>query len=83
MLLLGPGTLYPLHEHPAVEIYCPLTLDAEWWLGDGPWRSEPPTAIIYHAPGVRHAMRAGLSPLLAVYIWRGDLATHARLSPAG
>jgi hypothetical protein len=83
VLLLGPGTLYPLHEHPAVEIYCPLTLDAEWWLGDGPWRSEPPTAIIYHAPGVRHAMRAGLSPLLAVYIWRGDLATHARLSPAG
>jgi hypothetical protein len=29
------------------------------------------------------AMRAGLSPLLAVYVWRGDLATHARLSPAG
>jgi Dimethlysulfonioproprionate lyase len=83
VLLLGPGTLYPLHEHPAVEIYCPLTLDAEWWLGDGPWRREPPAAIIYHAPGVRHAMRAGLSPLLAVYVWRGDLATHARLSPAG
>jgi hypothetical protein len=82
VLLLGPGTLYPLHEHPAVEIYCPLTHDGEWWLGNGPWRREPPAAIIYHAPSVRHAMRAGVSPLLAVYIWRGDLATHARLSPA-
>jgi hypothetical protein len=82
VLLLGPGTLYPLHEHPAVEIYCPLTLEGEWWLGNGPWRREPPAAIIYHAPSVRHAMRAGSSPLLAVYIWRGDLATHARLSPA-
>ena len=82
VLLLGPGTLYPLHGHPAVEIYCPVTLDAEWWLGDGPWRREPPAAIIYHGPSVRHAMRAGLSPLLAVYIWRGALATHARLSPA-
>jgi hypothetical protein len=83
VLLLGPGTLYPLHEHPAVEIYCPVTGDAEWWRGNGPWRREPAAAVIYHAPKARHAMRAGLLPLLAVYIWRGDLATHARLSPAG
>ena len=82
VLLLGPGTLYPLHEHPAVEIYCPLTLDGEWWLGNGPWRRERPGGIIYHAPSVRHAMRADVSPLLAVYIWRGDLTTHAQLSPA-
>jgi hypothetical protein len=82
VLLLGPGTLYPLHEHPAVEIYCPLTLDGDWWRGNGPWRREPPGGIIYHAPSVRHAMRAAVSPLLAVYIWRGDLTTHARLTPA-
>jgi len=60
-----------------------MTVDGEWWRGDGPWRREPAAAVIYHAPSVRHAMRAGLLPLLAVYIWRGDLATHARLSPAG
>jgi len=29
---------------------------------------------------VRHATRAGDAPLLAVYLWRGDLATHARLT---
>ena len=81
VLLLGPGALYPMPEHPAVEIYCPLTPDGEWWRGDGPWRREPPAAAIYHEPNLPHAMRAGSSPLLAVYIWRGDLATHATLTP--
>jgi len=31
---------------------------------------------------VRHATRAGASPLRAIYLWRGDLATHARLTPS-
>jgi quercetin dioxygenase-like cupin family protein len=82
VLLLGPGTLYPLHEHPAVEIYCPVTSEGEWWKGAGPWHREPPAATIFHAPNVPHAMRASGSPLLALYLWRGDLATHAKLTPA-
>jgi dimethlysulfoniopropionate lyase len=81
VLLLGPGTLYPLHEHPAVEIYYTLTSEGEWWKGAGLWHREPPAATIYHAPNVPHAMRAGSSPLLALYLWRGDLATHAKLTP--
>jgi hypothetical protein len=83
VLLLGPGTHYPLHEHPAVEVYYTLTAEGEWWREAGPWRREPPGTAIYHAPHVRHATRAGTSPLLAVYLWRGDLATHARLTLAG
>jgi len=82
VLLLGPGTHYPLHEHPAVEVYYTLTSEGEWWKGAGPWRREPPATAVYHAPNVPHAMRAASSPLLAVYLWRGDLATHARLTPA-
>jgi len=80
VLLLGPGAYYPLHAHPAVEVYVTLTPDGEWWRGDGPWRREPPGAAIYHAPGVPHAMRAGSAPLLALYVWRGDLATYARIT---
>jgi hypothetical protein len=80
VLLLGPRAHYPLHAHPAVEIYYTLTPDGEWWRGDGPWRHEPPGAVIHHAPNVRHATRAGASPLLAIYLWRGDLATHAKLT---
>lgn len=79
VLLLGPGTHYPLHHHPAVEVYCPLSGDGEWWRGAGPWRREPAGALIYHAPHVPHATRTGAGPLLAVYLWQGDLATDARL----
>lgn len=82
VLLLGPETQYPLHEHPAVELYYTLTSEGEWWRGAGPWRREPRAAAIYHAPRVPHATRAGSSPLLALYLWRGDLATHARLTSA-
>jgi hypothetical protein len=79
VLLLGPRTHYPLHAHPAVEVYVTLTPDGEWWREDGPWRREPASAAIHHASGVPHATRAGEAPLLAVYVWRGALATHARL----
>ena len=82
VLLLGPGTHYPLHEHPAIEIYYTLTSEGEWWMGAGPWRREPLATAIYHAPNVPHATRAGSSPLLALYLWRGDVATHAKLTPA-
>jgi hypothetical protein len=80
VLLLGPHAHYPLHAHPAVEIYYTLTPGGEWWRDDGPWRQQPPGTVIHHAPNVRHATRAGISPLLAIYLWRGDLATHAKLT---
>jgi len=79
VLLLGPRTHYPLHHHPAAEVYIPLNT-AEWWRGDGPWREQAPGAIIYHAPNVPHATRAGGTPLLALYLWCGELATPARLT---
>ena len=78
VLLLGPGTQYPLHHHPATEIYVPLN-EAEWWRGGGPWREEAPGAVILHPSGVPHATRTGRLPLLAIYLWSGDLGTHARL----
>jgi len=81
VLLLAPSTHYPLHAHPAVELYVTLTSDGEWWRDEGPWRSEAAGAVIHHASGVPHAMRAGMTLLLALYVWRGTLGTHARLRP--
>lgn len=80
LLLLGPGTLYPAHRHPASELYIALTGDAAWQRGDEAWRSEPAGAVIHHASGEPHAIRAGPTPLLAAYLWMGELATYARLS---
>ncbi|WP_119459107.1 dimethylsulfonioproprionate lyase family protein [Rhodospirillaceae bacterium SYSU D60014] len=79
VLLLGPGTYYPAHHHPASEIYCIVSGDAEWRRGDTPWRRQPPGAVVHHAPNLSHATRARAEPLLAVYLWRGDLATCATL----
>jgi len=78
VLLLASRTHYPRHHHPATELYLPLNI-AEWWRGDGPWRAEPPGVVIHHEPEVPHATRAGEDALLAVYLWTGDLATHARI----
>jgi hypothetical protein len=79
ILLLGPGIHYPSHNHPAVEIYVVLSGEAEWQKGGEPWRREPPSAVIRHDSMVSHATRALADPLLAAYVWRGDLATHARI----
>src|SRR5262245_3196579 len=79
VLLLGPRTHYPRHHHPASEVYIPLNA-ADWWCVEGPWREEVPGAVIHHAPNVPHATRAGQTPLLALYLWRGELTTHARLT---
>jgi hypothetical protein len=81
VLLLGPHTHYPRHAHPAEELYLPLN-PAEWWRGEGPWTTQPPGTLIHHAPNVPHATRTGAGPLLAIYLWRGDLATHAQLARA-
>jgi hypothetical protein len=79
VLLLGPGTHYPRHAHPARELYLPLDV-GEWQQGDGEWTVQWPGAVIHHAPHVPHATRSGETPLLALYLWRGDLDTHARLT---
>src|SRR5262249_34596161 len=42
VLLLGPGAHYPLHAHPAIEIYYTLTAGAEWCRADPPRPRHPP-----------------------------------------
>lgn len=83
VLLLGPGTCYPSHRHPAEEIYIPLNRGA-WQRGEteiasGRWTERAPGAIIHHPPEVPHATRGLDRPLAALYLWRGDLATEAKL----
>jgi quercetin dioxygenase-like cupin family protein len=79
VLLLGPGTLYPAHDHPALELYITLDAAGAWQRGGGRWRRPAAGSLIHHPSGMVHAMRAGKTPLLALYLWRGALATHARL----
>jgi len=79
LLLLGPGTHYPAHRHPAVEVYVVAAGEAEWQKGGEPWRRERPGAAIRHESLVPHATRSLAEPLLAAYLWQGDLATPAEI----
>jgi quercetin dioxygenase-like cupin family protein len=79
LLMLGPDVVYPRHRHPAEEIYIPLAGRAWWQRGDGPWRRVQPGIAIHHPPCIPHATRTGGDPLVALYLWQGEIATHARL----
>ena len=78
LLLLGAGVDYPPHHHPADEVYLPLT-PARWIHGlDEDHRPEPAGVPIHHRPWQPHGMRTGDAPLLAIYLWSGDVATPSR-----
>ncbi len=80
LLILGPSTHYPRHRHEAEEIYLPLSGTAAWQQGDAPWRERAPGSAIHPGRDEPHAMRTGLEPLLALYLWRSaDLRQKARL----
>lgn len=82
LLYLAPGTFYLPHAHPAEEAYHLLAGDSEWQAGSAAltWRS--PGDRMEHPSGVAHSMHSGSTPMLALYVWRGDLATPARFVSA-
>jgi hypothetical protein len=80
LLLLGPGLHYPLHAHPAEEVYHPLTAGGLWRRGEEDWRTVAVGHAIHHAPMVPHESKATDRTLLALYCWRGDTTTEAVLT---
>lgn len=80
ILLLGPHTEYPPHQHPAEEIYYTLGGAAEWWQTGQTWLAQPAGRFVYHASGVAHAMRTGAEPVCLLYAWWGDVQIAAQLT---
>ena len=79
LLLLQPELVYPEHAHPATETYVVLSGSAQWRQGKAPWRTRVAGELITHATMEVHAMHSGTDPLLAAYLWQGDLARAAQL----
>ncbi|MDY0881298.1 dimethylsulfonioproprionate lyase family protein [Dongia soli] len=83
VLVLGPHNFYPPHRHPAEEIYLPL--NAGFWqrgedeVAAGSWQEREAGSVIHHPSWMPHATRAGANPLAAIYLWRGEVATAAKL----
>jgi hypothetical protein len=72
-LVLGPRTEYPTHRRAPEEICIPLAGTAFWQRGNRPFAPGLPGIIIHHPSWLPHAMRTNEEPLLALYVWRGDL----------
>ena len=64
--LMAPHTVYVDHDHPPEEVYLALS-DGAWWNADMDWTEPGPGGLIYNRPGIRHAMRAGAQPFLALW----------------
>lgn len=80
--LIAPHTLYPAHQHPAIELYYVVAGTATWSAGREA-RQNPPGTFILHPSGVVHAMETQAEPLLALYTWSGaDVRTTSSYSSA-
>jgi mannose-6-phosphate isomerase-like protein (cupin superfamily) len=69
-----PESFYPPHNHAAEEFYNVLSGRACWQKDDGEFRVKGPGSLIRHAPWQRHAMKTATEPLLAMWVWTGDLS---------
>ncbi len=64
--LMAPGVTYVDHDHPPEEVYLSLT-PGEWWNAGMGWTDPGMTGLVYNPPGIRHAMRSGATPFLALW----------------
>ncbi len=80
-LMLGPDIEYPKHSHGAEEVYIPLSSWSLWKQGNESWISRPGGTAIYHGSWLPHGMKTEATPMLALYLWRGeDLAQKSHIS---
>lgn len=69
LMYIRPGQHYPLHSHPPHEVYLTIAGTAQWrYGGHEDFRSVGPDTTVYNHPGDLHAVIAGDTPLLALYV---------------
>lgn len=64
--VMAPNVLYADHNHPPEEVYLSLT-PGEWWNAEMDWTDPGPESAIYNPPAIRHRMRSGDGPFLALW----------------
>lgn len=69
--LMAPNVRYPDHDHAPEEVYLVLS-PGEFRQGDGDWFSPGVGGSFYNLPGIKHAMRSGSAPLLALWALSAD-----------
>ena len=71
--LLGPDTLYDRHAHGAEELYYVISGRADWQREESWRRAVVEGSFIHHPAHCPHAIQTREAPLLAFWIWRGDV----------
>lgn len=74
LFLYGPRIHYPLHAHPAREVYLPLYGAGEFRIGSAgrPIHVPPGTAVV-HQSDEPHGVTVGEGPVFGLTFLRGDL----------
>ncbi len=69
MSLMAPKVRYPDHTHPPEETYLALS-DGDFFQEGRGWFTPGMGGTFYNPPGIRHAMRSGERPFLAMWALR-------------
>jgi mannose-6-phosphate isomerase-like protein (cupin superfamily) len=77
LTLIASHTVYPMHAHPAVELYWVISGQARW-VTPRQDRIAPPGDFVLHRSNESHSMSTAEEPLLALWGWSGDIDTPAR-----
>lgn len=72
-MLIGPYTVVPFHQHAAFEVYRMLAGNARWKQGEEDWVTKIPGDHLYHESMIMHGVQTTEEPLLAMFIWWGDV----------
>lgn len=79
LFFMVPQILYRDHNHPAPELYLPLTGPYGWRFGLGPWQELKAGSVIWNTSELPHAMRVYDVPFLAIYSWPRDVNHPCRV----
>lgn len=74
LMLIGPGTEYPMHDHAAEELYYVASGTLQVRHGFGDISYTVPTGQTIRTPaGMPHALSVGKGPVLVAWLWMGDV----------
>lgn len=79
----APGFHYPMHHHPAEEIYLVLAGSGEFHMHGRPSQVLQAGATAHHPVNAPHALTTHESPLIAYVIWKGDIQKKPIWTEAG
>jgi quercetin dioxygenase-like cupin family protein len=78
LFILGPGTTYPAHAHPAEEFYIVLAGSPEFQVGaNNTFERQRLGSIVLHHSEVSHSIRTKAEPFFAIFGWRGDIEARS------